>query len=79
MQVIEDLLKEICNALVTADVNMKLVLELRNSLKKTLALEDMGAGLNRRNVIRSVCASMPSIMYPFVSVILGVRCVCRAQ
>lgn len=53
---IEDLLKEICNALVTADVNMKLVVELRGNLKKTLALEDMGAGLNRRNVIRSVRA-----------------------
>lgn len=50
--VIDELLKEICNALVSADVNTKLVVELRNNLKKTLAIEAMGAGLNRRHVIR---------------------------
>lgn len=50
--VIDDLLKEICNALINADVNTKLVLEVRGNLKKTLAIEAMGAGLNRRNAIR---------------------------
>lgn len=61
VKVIDDLLKEICNALVTADVNMKLVFDLRSNLKKTLALEEMGAGLNRRNVIRSVRGSSSSL------------------
>lgn len=51
-EVIDELLKEICNALVSADVNMKLVFELRSNLKKTLQLEEMSAGLNRRNAIR---------------------------
>lgn len=47
-------MKEICNALVQADVSMKLVIEVRKNLSKTIQIETMGAGLNRRNVIRQV-------------------------
>jgi signal recognition particle GTPase len=64
LKVIDELLKEICTALISADVNAKLVLELRSNLKKTLALEEMSAGLNRRNVIRQVRSSLCSIRCP---------------
>jgi signal recognition particle subunit SRP54 len=51
-QVVTDMLKEICNALVASDVNIKLVFQLRESLKTRLKLEEMAAGINRRKSIR---------------------------
>lgn len=53
-QVVTDMLKEICNALVASDVNIKLVFQLRESLKTRLKLEEMAAGINRRKSIRKV-------------------------
>eukprot|EP01126_Amoeba_proteus_P041941 TRINITY_DN4531_c0_g1_i3.p1 TRINITY_DN4531_c0_g1~~TRINITY_DN4531_c0_g1_i3.p1 ORF type:complete len:418 (+),score=106.39 TRINITY_DN4531_c0_g1_i3:180-1433(+) len=39
------MLKEICNALISADVNIKLVFSLRQSIAKQLDLENMASGL----------------------------------
>lgn len=52
-QVLDDLLKEIGNALIQSDVNVKLVMELRTKVKKAVKLEDMGQGLNKRKVIQT--------------------------
>jgi len=50
--VVDGMLKDICNALMQADVNFKLVMELRKNIKNRIALEDMAAGLNRRKAIQ---------------------------
>lgn len=38
-----------------ADVNVKLVLTLRNNIKTKVNLEEMATGLNKRRVIQKVC------------------------
>src|SRR5438105_11769614 len=53
-ETVNEMLKEICNALVAADVNIKLVFQLRESLKTRMRLEEMAAGINRRKAIRMV-------------------------
>ncbi|GMF56825.1 unnamed protein product [[Candida] boidinii] len=45
------LLKEICNALLEADVNIKLVAKLREKLKKSIDVEDK-PGLNKKKLIQ---------------------------
>lgn len=50
--VIDELLKEICNTLVQADVNVKLVITLKQNLKKALDVEKMAVGHNKRNLIK---------------------------
>jgi len=51
-EVLDEMLKEICNALVASDINFRLVLSLRTSLKKKLQLQEMGAGMDKRRLIR---------------------------
>eukprot|EP01103_Thecamoeba_quadrilineata_P021466 TRINITY_DN9874_c0_g1_i1.p1 TRINITY_DN9874_c0_g1~~TRINITY_DN9874_c0_g1_i1.p1 ORF type:complete len:502 (+),score=100.51 TRINITY_DN9874_c0_g1_i1:69-1508(+) len=53
-EVIDQMLKEIGNALIASDVNVKLVLSLRKQIKDTLNLEEMGGGLNRRRMVHQV-------------------------
>jgi signal recognition particle subunit SRP54 len=36
-----------------ADVNLRLVKQLRDGVKKQIDLEDMGSGLNKRRVIQT--------------------------
>jgi len=48
----EGMVKEICNALVEADVNIKLVAGLRQSIKKTVNFKELGAGVNKRRIIQ---------------------------
>eukprot|EP01125_Pyxidicula_operculata_P014155 TRINITY_DN46_c0_g1_i1.p1 TRINITY_DN46_c0_g1~~TRINITY_DN46_c0_g1_i1.p1 ORF type:complete len:478 (+),score=136.39 TRINITY_DN46_c0_g1_i1:71-1504(+) len=52
--VIDEMLKEICNALVSADVNFKTVMTLRTNMKKSLNIEEMAAGLDKRRTIKKV-------------------------
>jgi len=52
--VIDEMLKDICNALAAADVNIKMVLALRESIKKQLDLENMATGLDRRRTANKV-------------------------
>ena len=47
------MLKEICTALLEADVNVKLVLRLRENVKSAIDFEEMAAGLNKRRIIQS--------------------------
>ena len=45
------MLKEVGNALVAADVNFKLVLQLRKNLMAKLDLDSMAKGVNKRRII----------------------------
>jgi len=53
-QAIDEMLKEITNALVAADVRVSLVLQLRQNAKTRINLEEMAAGLNKRKLIKQV-------------------------
>jgi len=48
----DEMVKEICNALVSADVNIKLVAGLRTSLKKTVNFKELGPGVNKKRLIQ---------------------------
>ena len=47
------MLKEICTALLEADVNVKLVGRLRQNVRDAIDFEEMAAGLNKRKIIQS--------------------------
>jgi len=49
---LDDVLKEIAAALLQADVNVKLVSELRGNVKKRVLLESDAGGLNKRKLIQ---------------------------
>ena len=52
-QVLQAMLKEICTALLEADVNVKLVGRLRENVRSAIDFEEMAAGLNKRRIIQS--------------------------
>jgi len=52
-EVLESCLKEVCRALMEADVNIRLVKQLKDGVKAQIDLEDMGSGLNKRRVIQT--------------------------
>lgn len=49
--VLDACLKEICAALLSADVNVRLVAGLRSNIKKRVNVEELAAGLNKRKII----------------------------
>ncbi|CAG8624520.1 10201_t:CDS:10 [Acaulospora morrowiae] len=51
-KVLDALLKEICHALLEADVNVRLVGSLRNNVKTAVNIQDLAAGINKRKVIQ---------------------------
>lgn len=51
---ISELLKEIGNSLMAADVNIQQVIQLRNGIKAGLDFEKLPKGINRRNHIKAV-------------------------
>lgn len=59
------ILKDICGALLEADVNVKLVQLLRTNVKHTVKLEDTSAGTNRRRLIqKAVVDQLVQILEP---------------
>merc|ERR1711935_681771 len=52
-EVLESCLKEVCRALMEADVNIRLVKQLKDGVKGQIDLEEMGSGLNKRRVIQT--------------------------
>jgi len=52
--VVDDMLKEIGNALIQSDVNVRLVVTLRTNIKKKINLEELAAGINKRKLIQKV-------------------------
>ncbi|GBO14647.1 Signal recognition particle protein, partial [Araneus ventricosus] len=51
--VLDSMLKEICTALLEADVNIKLVKQLRENVRSVIDFDEMAAGLNKRRMIQS--------------------------
>lgn len=51
--VLNSLLKEICTALIEADVNIRLVKQLRENVRAAIDFDEMAAGLNKRKIIQS--------------------------
>ncbi|PIO33614.1 hypothetical protein AB205_0198170 [Aquarana catesbeiana] len=51
-EVLSAMLKEVCTALLEADVNIKLVKQLRENVKSAIDLEEMASGLNKRKMIQ---------------------------
>lgn len=51
-EVLNAMLKEICAALLEADVNVSLVKRLRNNIKSAANFEEMAAGTNKRRLIQ---------------------------
>lgn len=59
------ILKEICGALLESDVNVKLVMTLRNAVKAAVSLENTPAGSNRRRLIqRAVMTELTAMLQP---------------
>jgi len=52
-EVLNSMLKEICKALLEADVNIKLVKKLRENVRSVIDFDEMAAGLNKRKMIQS--------------------------
>ncbi|KAI5793240.1 SRP54-type protein [Geopyxis carbonaria] len=48
----DGMIKEICSALIEADVNVKLVAGLRKSIKHTVNLKEQGPGVNKKRLIQ---------------------------
>jgi len=51
---LDSCLKEIATALLQADVNVKLVANMRNNVKRRVNMEQMASGLNKQRVIEKV-------------------------
>lgn len=52
--VLDACLKEIAAALLQSDVNVRLVANLRNNVKKRVNVKELGGGLNKQRVIEKV-------------------------
>lgn len=53
-QFVSDMTKDICNALVAADVNFKIVFALRENIKNRIKLDAIPAGIDKRRYIKKV-------------------------
>ena len=47
------MLSEVCRALLEADVNIRLVKQLRENVKSVIDFEEMAGGLNKRKMIQT--------------------------
>ncbi|KAF7267208.1 signal recognition particle 54k [Rhynchophorus ferrugineus] len=52
-EVLNGMLKEICTALLEADVNIKMVKKLRENVRAVIDFDEMAGGLNKRRMIQS--------------------------
>ena len=52
-QVLNSMLKEICAALLEADVNIRLVKKLRENVRAVIDFDEMAGGLNKRRMIQT--------------------------
>eukprot|EP00729_Bicosta_minor_P026328 gene26328-3356_t len=50
--VLKDMLNEITRALLSSDVNVRLVMQLSQNIRKVVDFEEMAAGLNKRRIIQ---------------------------
>jgi signal recognition particle subunit SRP54 len=57
------MIKEICAALLEADVNVKLVGSLRKSIKSTVNFKELAPGVNKKRLIQKVLLN-PPLFFP---------------
>lgn len=50
------MIKEICAALIEADVNVKLVANLRKSIKHTVNFKELNPNVNKKRLIQKVAS-----------------------
>jgi len=63
--VVDEMLKEIGNALIASDVNFQLVLKLRKNIKAAINITELAAGLNKRKIIqKAVFDELCSLLDP---------------
>lgn len=67
--VLDEFLKDIARALLQSDVNVAMIKELRENIKKKVNMSEMAAGLNKRKVIEKavfdeLCAMLDSKQKP---------------
>lgn len=68
-EVLQAMLKEICTALLEADVNVKLVGKMRGNVRAAIDFDEMASGLNKRRIIQStVFNELCSLIDPGVAV-----------
>uniref|UniRef100_A0A915DX37 Signal recognition particle 54 kDa protein n=1 Tax=Ditylenchus dipsaci TaxID=166011 RepID=A0A915DX37_9BILA len=61
------MLKEVCSALIESDVNVRLVKQLRENVKKVIDFDEMTGGVNKRRLIqRSVFTELLKLVDPEV-------------
>ena len=53
VQVLNDMLTQVARALLEADVNVRLVKQLRTNVRVVIDFDEMAAGLNKRKMIQS--------------------------
>ena len=63
--VINEMLQEICKALLQADVNVAQVKHLREQIKKNVDVESLASGMNKRKLLeQAVCNELCSMLDP---------------
>ncbi|KRT79014.1 hypothetical protein AMK59_8359 [Oryctes borbonicus] len=66
-EVLNGMLKEICAALIEADVNIRLVKKLRENVRAVIDFDEMAGGLNKRRLIqRAVFKELVKLIDPAV-------------
>jgi len=66
-EVLDQLLKEVCTALIESDVNIRLVKQLRENVRSVIDFDEMAAGLNKRKMIQmSVFQELVKLVDPKV-------------
>jgi signal recognition particle GTPase len=58
IQAFDGMIKEICNALIEADVNIKLISGLRKSIRSTVNFKELAPGVNKKKIIQKVNESL---------------------
>ncbi|KAL3069432.1 hypothetical protein niasHS_018157 [Heterodera schachtii] len=62
------MLKEVCSALIESDVNVRLVKQLRENVRKSIDFEEMAGGVNKRRLIqKSVFTELLKLVDPGVT------------
>lgn len=62
------MLKEVCSALIESDVNVRLVKDLRESVRKSIDFDEMAGGVNKRRLIqRAVFTELLKLVDPGVT------------
>jgi signal recognition particle subunit SRP54 len=61
------MLKEICAALLEADVNIRLVKQLRENVRSVIDFDEMAGGLNKRRMIQTaVYRELVKVVFVFI-------------